>query len=92
VSGKFLFQSVPRGWRGLNLDFTMTVSTTEVADVRACDKTDQAERQRSIPDKDQGVNGLFVYSGQIINKSAMLIKGTTQVPSLTNEELFQLDG
>lgn len=55
----------------------MTVSTTELADVRACDKTGQAERQKSISDKAQGVNRLFVYSGQIINKSAALVKGTT---------------
>lgn len=54
----------------------MTVSATELADVRACDKTGQAERQKSFPDKAQGVNRLFVYSGQIINKSAILIKGT----------------
>lgn len=62
----------------------MTVSTTELADVRACDKTGQAERQKSISDKAQRVNRLFVYSGQIINKSAVLVKGTTWVPSLTN--------
>lgn len=54
----------------------MPVSAAELADVRACDKTGQAAMQKSIPDKAQGENRRFVYSGQLINKSAMLIKGT----------------
>lgn len=47
----------------------MAVSATELADVKACDETSQAAVQKSIPDKAQGENRWFVYSGQIINKS-----------------------
>lgn len=69
-------QDIPRGWSSLNLDFTVAVSAAELADVRACDETGQAATQKSIPDKAQGESGGFVYSGQIRNTSAMLIKGT----------------
>jgi NADH:ubiquinone oxidoreductase subunit B-like Fe-S oxidoreductase len=68
-------QDIPRGWSSLNLDFTKALSAIELADVRACDKTDQAERQNSIPNKAERKNRLFVYSGQVINKS-MITKGT----------------
>lgn len=54
----------------------MAVSATQLADVRACDKTGQAEVQKSIPGKAQRGKRLFVYSGQIKNKSVTLIKGT----------------
>lgn len=54
----------------------MAVSATELADVRTCDETGQAAMQKSIPDKAQGENRWFVYSGQIINTYAMLNKGT----------------
>lgn len=55
-------QDIPRGWSGLNLDFTVAVSAAELADVRACDKTGWAELQKSIPDKALEEKGLFVYS------------------------------
>lgn len=49
---------------------------------RACDKTEQAAIQESIPDKAKGENTWFVYRGQtIFLKSAKLIKGTN-MPSL----------
>lgn len=34
-------QDIPRGWRGLNLDFTMAVSAIELAGVRACEEIDR---------------------------------------------------
>lgn len=59
----------------------MVASASELADVRTCDKTSQPGHvQKSLPDQAQEEKRWCVYSGQIRNKSAMLIKGT-EMPS-----------
>lgn len=69
-------QEISRGCDCWSADFTIAVFATKLTGVRAYDKTVQTAMQKSILDKAQGEHKRFVYSGKIINKSAMSVKGT----------------